>query len=199
MFLHPLAVTAFVVLGAATPSTAVAQEPSSACEVTQAKYARYTRTVYREREKISDLARDRIYRLLKCAKSEEAERNMVELRRREARDREERQREENAPYRFALASWSDRVEMARYMSHPMPWCTWGPESGVGRPEWSLQRYRQPNVSGGSGGGKFQILTSTWIAFGGLQYASGPVVASPVHQERIARKIAGDSLHHWVNC
>lgn len=105
MFLHPLAVTAFVVLGAATPSTAVAQEPSSACEVTQAKYARYTRTVYREREKISDLARDRIYRLLKCAKSEEAERNMVELRHREARDREERQREENAPYRFALASW----------------------------------------------------------------------------------------------
>lgn len=111
MFLHPLAVTAFMVFGAVAPagadtsSTTAVQEPSSACEVTQAKYARYTKTVYREREKISDRARDRIERLRQCAKSEEAERNMVELRRKEARDREERQRQEDTPYRFAFASW----------------------------------------------------------------------------------------------
>jgi hypothetical protein len=96
---HQLAVAALVALGAASPAGATepsttATEPSPACEVTQAKHARYVRTVYRERRRISRRARQRIDRLRRCAKSEEAERNMVSLRRREARAREERRRVE---------------------------------------------------------------------------------------------------------
>lgn len=94
----------------------------------------------------------------------------------------------------------ERREMAGYKRHPLPWCTWGPESGAGRGEWSLARYRQPNVSGGSGGGKFQILTSTWFNHGGGALAGGPVVAKPVHQERVARRIyATEGPGAWVNC
>jgi hypothetical protein len=92
---HPFVVAAVMAFGAASPTEA--PSPTSvtltpACEVTQAKYARYTRAVYREREEISSRARQRIDRMRRCAKSEEAERNMVILRRREAREREERQR-----------------------------------------------------------------------------------------------------------
>lgn len=88
-------------------------------------------------------------------------------------------------------------EMQRYREHPMPWCTWGPESGVGRGEWSVARYRQPNVSGGSGGGKFQVLTGTWRAFGGR---GEPHHARPVVQERIARRVLrGQGLMAWANC
>lgn len=93
----------------------------------------------------------------------------------------------------------ERVEMRSYKARPLPWCTWGPESGRHRPEWSLARYRQPNVSGGSGGGKFQIVMETWFAFGGAVYSWSPVVARPVVQERVARRIARDGLQHWVNC
>jgi hypothetical protein len=180
------------------PASPTAAQPP-ACEVTQAKHARYVRAVYREREEISRRARERMIRLKDCAKSVEAERDMVLLRRREARAREERKEAESTPFRFAMASRSERIEMMRYVKHPLPWCTWGPESGAGRAEWSIARYRQPNVSGGSGGGKFQILTSTWAAFGGFRYAAGPVIARPVLQERMARKIAKDGLHHWINC
>lgn len=91
----------------------------------------------------------------------------------------------------------ERVEMRHYKAHPMPWCTWGPESGRGRGEWSMARYRQPNVSGGTGGGKFQILVSTWNAFGGR---GQPHHARPVVQERIARRVLrGQGLAAWVNC
>jgi hypothetical protein len=87
--------------------------------------------------------------------------------------------------------------MRTYKRRPMPWCTWGPESGVGRGEWSLARYRQPNVSGGTGGGKFQILTGTWWAHGGWGL---PQFARPVVQERVARRVKGSQgLGAWVNC
>lgn len=92
-----------------------------------------------------------------------------------------------------------RKEMRGYRSNPLPWCTWGPESGAHRGQWSMARYRQPNVSGGTGGGKFQILISTWYNFGGGAYAGNPIYAKPVYQERVARRIAADSLKHWVNC
>lgn len=91
----------------------------------------------------------------------------------------------------------ERVEMRSYRRRPMPWCTWGPESGQRRAEWSLARYRQPNVSGGTGGGKFQILASTWWAHGGWGL---PQLARPVVQERIARRVKGSQgLGAWVNC
>lgn len=91
----------------------------------------------------------------------------------------------------------ERVEMRAYKRRPMPWCTWGPESGAWRPEWSLARYRQPNVSGGTGGGKFQILASTWWAHGGW---GTPQFARPVVQERVARRVRRLSgLGAWVNC
>jgi hypothetical protein len=91
----------------------------------------------------------------------------------------------------------ERVEMRAYRRRPMPWCTWGPESGAWRPEWSLARYRQPNVSGGTGGGKYQILTGTWLAHGGWGL---PQFARPVVQERIARSVKrSQGLGAWVNC
>jgi hypothetical protein len=91
----------------------------------------------------------------------------------------------------------ERVEMRTYKRRPMPWCTWGPESGAWRPEWSLARYRQPNISGGTGGGKFQILTGTWWAHGGWGL---PQFARPVVQERVARRVKGSQgLGAWVNC
>lgn len=93
-----------------------------------------------------------------------------------------------------------RVEMKQYKRHPMPWCTWGPESGRYRGEWSLARYRQPNVSGGTGGGKFQIINSTWFSYGGGRYASRAHYAAPVYQERVARRILrGQGLGAWANC
>ena len=93
-----------------------------------------------------------------------------------------------------------RREMQGYKKNPMPWCTWGPESGVSRGQWSLARYRQPNVSGGTGGGKFQFLTSTWYAIGGGRFASQPHYAAPVYQERMARVLLRvQGLGAWVNC
>jgi hypothetical protein len=93
-----------------------------------------------------------------------------------------------------------RVEWKRYKANPMPWCTWGPESGKGRPQYSTLRYRQPNVSGGTGGGKFQILDSTWAYFGGLKYAKHAHDAYALQQERVARRIlSGQGLSAWVNC
>jgi hypothetical protein len=98
-----------------------------------------------------------------------------------------------------------RVEMKFYKKHPMPWCTWGPES-PGHPEWSPARYRVWNTSGSSperASGKFQIIGPTWRAYGG-QRISGrrhAAEAAPVYQERIARSIARarPSLSDWVNC
>jgi len=96
-----------------------------------------------------------------------------------------------------------RREMQRYKRNPMPWCTWGPESGEWRGEWSMKRYRQPalNQGPGKGGGKFQIIDSTWYAMGGLRYAKHAHWAKPVYQERVARKLARTpgGLGHWVNC
>lgn len=93
-------------------------------------------------------------------------------------------------------------EMRRYKAHPLPWCTWGPESGAGRPEWSMQRYRQPAIGQGpvAGGGKFQIIDSTWRANGGSAHAAHAQFARPVHQERVARRVmAGQGANAWTNC
>lgn len=94
----------------------------------------------------------------------------------------------------------ERREMRYYRRHPMPWCTWGPESGAYRGQWSMARYRQPNISGGTGGGKFQILDDTWIRHGGRAYALHAHWAKPVHQERVARRIMrSQGPGAWVGC
>lgn len=92
-------------------------------------------------------------------------------------------------------------EMRRYKRNPLPWCTWGPESGKENGQWSMVRYRMPNKAGGDGGGKFQIMLATWRNFGGVRMSGvkNPIYAPPVIQERVARLIAADGLHHWVNC
>lgn len=73
----------------------------------------------------------------------------------------------------------------------MPYCTWGPESGG--------NYRALNPSSRAGG-KYQILPSTWRAFGGGRYAAEAVYAKPRHQELIARRVLyGQGIHAWVNC
>lgn len=93
-------------------------------------------------------------------------------------------------------------EMRRYKAHPLPWCTWGPESGRGRGEWSMARYRQPAIGQGprAGGGKFQIIDSTWENIGGLRFGVHAYNARPVFQERLARVIASWGISsQWVNC
>lgn len=82
---------------------------------------------------------------------------------------------------------------AFYRAHPMPWCTWGPESG------GSYTARNP-VS--SAGGKFQIIDSTWYANGGSYYAdSHPAAAAPpLEQEKVGRNVlASQGLGAWVNC
>lgn len=71
----------------------------------------------------------------------------------------------------------------------MPACTWQPESGGS--------YTAVNPSSGAGG-KYQIIPSTWKAYGG----SGPsaATASPAEQEAVARRVyAGQGASAWVNC
>jgi Transglycosylase-like domain len=102
-----------------------------------------------------------------------------------------------------VARWH-RAEMLRYKRHPMPYCTWGPESnwdpatGVsfhGRP-WAIGRYRVINPSSGAGG-KFQIMPTTYHAVGGR---GAPHQSPPVVQERLARRIwAWQGPQAWVNC
>lgn len=92
-------------------------------------------------------------------------------------------------------------EWRGYRAHPLPWCTWGPES-PGYPEWSRARYRVWNTGSTSysrASGKYQVIRSTWHAFGGAAYADVAAYAAPVEQERVARRIAADSLGHWVHC
>jgi hypothetical protein len=97
----------------------------------------------------------------------------------------------------------ERAEWRRYRAHPMPWCTWGPESGVSRPEWSLARYRQPAIGQGpaAGGGKFQIIDSTWRHLGGLRWAAHAYQARPLIQERLARRLMRRAgiRGTWANC
>ena len=73
-------------------------------------------------------------------------------------------------------------------SGSMPTCTWEPESGG---DWSAV-----NSSSGAGG-RYQILPSTWAAYGGT---GAPQDASPAEQTAVAERIlqsVGTSA--WVNC
>lgn len=102
-----------------------------------------------------------------------------------------------------------RMEWRDYRRHPMPWCTWALESGQpheGYGQWARARYRVKNPSS-TASGKFQVLTSTWLAYGGGSYASEARYADRLHQERVARRIAyaGTTIHRpqglgaWVGC
>lgn len=92
----------------------------------------------------------------------------------------------------------------RIRSHPMPWCTWGPESSgppYTIPAYSSKRYSARNPSS-SAGGKFQIIDSTWITSGGTPYRSShpAAVAPPLEQERVARVVLHNGgLGQWANC
>lgn len=90
----------------------------------------------------------------------------------------------SSPASYGAAS----VSYVPTASGALPYCTWGPESGG---NWSAV-----NPSSGAGG-RYQILPSTWSAYGG---AGAPQDASPAQQTAIAQKIyatAGPS--QWVNC
>lgn len=101
-----------------------------------------------------------------------------------------------AECRERVARKSEGREMRGYYRRPMPHCTWWGESGRGLPEWSPRRYRALNPSSAAGG-KFQMLPSTFRAFGGRGMAH---VARPVVQERIARRVLrGQGLGAWVLC
>jgi hypothetical protein len=70
----------------------------------------------------------------------------------------------------------------------LPACTWAPESGGS--------YGAYNAASGAGG-KYQIIPSTWRAYGGT---GSPQTASPAEQERIAARIySGQGAGAWNNC
>lgn len=70
----------------------------------------------------------------------------------------------------------------------LPACTWEHESGGD--------YGALNPSSGAGG-KYQIIPSTWAAYGGT---GSPHTASPAEQEAVARKLyAAEGARPWVNC
>jgi hypothetical protein len=73
-------------------------------------------------------------------------------------------------------------------SGSLPACTWQPESGG---NWSAV-----NSSSGAGG-YYQILPSTWAAYGGT---GSPQSASPAEQTAIAQRIwASQGSSAWANC
>lgn len=95
-----------------------------------------------------------------------------------------------------------RLKWRRIKAHPMPRCTWEPESSwdpatganyFGRP-WARGRYRVRNPHS-TAGGKFQILYSTWLGHGGKPHGNA-AYAPPLEQETIARRIP---LGQWANC
>lgn len=91
-----------------------------------------------------------------------------------------------------------------YRAHPMPWCTWGPESSgppYTIPAFAMRRYRARNPVS-TAGGKYQVIDSTWWANGGGHYFdSHPAAAAPpLEQERVARVVLRrGGLSQWANC
>jgi Transglycosylase-like domain len=86
---------------------------------------------------------------------------------------------------FSVSSSSTREGAS---SGSLPACTWQPESGG---DWSAV-----NSSSGAGG-YYQILPSTWAAYGGT---GSPESASPAEQTAIAQKIwASQGSSAWTNC
>jgi hypothetical protein len=73
----------------------------------------------------------------------------------------------------------------------LPNCTWAPESGGD--------YHGPNNPSSGASGKYQIIPSTWAAYGGTKYAKEARAATPAQQDEIAAKIAANGLSNWVNC
>lgn len=74
----------------------------------------------------------------------------------------------------------------------LPYCTWGPESGG--------NYYGPNNPKTQASGKYQIIPSTWEAYGGTKYAAQARDATPAQQDEIAATIASKGgLSNWVNC
>jgi hypothetical protein len=94
-----------------------------------------------------------------------------------------------------------RVALKRLLHRqPMPYCTYGPESGG--------NYRAKNPYS-TAGGKYQILELTWLSYGGRAWHwYYPAAYAPrLEQERVARRIAWwgwgrvrpQGLAAWVNC
>lgn len=74
----------------------------------------------------------------------------------------------------------------------LPYCTWGPESGGS--------YYGPNNPSTGASGKYQIIPSTWVMYGGTKYARQARDATPAQQDEIAANIASKGgLSNWVNC
>jgi len=70
----------------------------------------------------------------------------------------------------------------------LPTCTWQPESGG---DWNAV-----NPSSGAGG-RYQIMPSTWAAYGG---AGLPQNASPAEQSAVAERIMqAQGASAWANC
>jgi hypothetical protein len=95
---------------------------------------------------------------------------------------------QTSPTSAAASAASSSASADAAGSAAMPACTWEPESGG---DWSAV-----NPSSGAGG-RYQIMPSTWAAYGGTGL---PQDASPAEQTAVAQRIlqsVGTSA--WVNC
>lgn len=164
--------TLFSVAGVSAPTPA---STSPACVVSQADQKRYIEAVY-EREKVSKRALRRIVRMRSCSRNERAERNILRYQRRQGELRRERQMSERCT----------------------PFGDWAIPSYIVYRESRGQNV--PNQQGSDASGFYQIMRSTWIAFGGpvIEGVSYLAMAFPKPvQDCVAARIWSDGSQHWA--
>jgi transglycosylase-like protein len=112
----------------------------------------------------------------------------------------------DAHRRAMKRTWArDRVRYGRYRVYrqvaPYPGPGSGPPSPADRRWWSVPWYVVCGESGGdftiNTDGAYQIIPSTWAAYGGLEFAPYPAAATPLEQHIVAARIReGAGLGAW---
>jgi hypothetical protein len=97
----------------------------------------------------------------------------------------------------ALAIWKARYHAWEVRRNPpLPYGNWAIPSSIVQCESTFQNL-PPNSASASG--YYQIVTSTWLAYGGGRYASQAYLASKSEQDVIAARIwdGGNGARQWV--
>lgn len=154
------------------PAYSSTPKPKCVHKHTTSQYKRYAKKVYR-RESVTPKARQRIRHLIKCSsnRSKTKRLNNKLSKKRRARIRAIR-REYNVgyvlPYRIVMC-----------------------ESGG---DWNVVNYSNPDRPAGA----YQIITSTWLGYGGGRYAPTADRATPREQNIIVSRIwnGGAGAGQW---
>lgn len=104
-------------------------------------------------------------------------------------------------WRISHREWIKEQRLWAYIrANPLPYCTWGPESGGS--------YTARNPSS-TAGGKYQMLDGTFHSYGGINYGGShdAAQAPPLEQEIVARRLAWTGWGRtppqgygaWVRC